>query len=89
MENISLKKVLSVFLYEVCEDIDDISFRENDNEFINTMIDYLSKDDVCPFKNYEATVFCSGKCGNDRLKVDCGRDNENVWKYFISENEKD
>lgn len=88
MKNITLKKTLAVFLYNhQCEGTEDLSSKSDDDSYINIMVEYLSQGGVCPFKNYDCVNVCGYKCGNDRFDIDCGKDNEDVWRDFILKSE--
>lgn len=91
MKEITLRETLVLFLYDQCEDVNDLSSKSCDEHFIDIMINHLSKDGTCPWKNYCCNQICNwnDKCGDDRFDIDCGKDHEEVWRDFISKNESD
>jgi hypothetical protein len=89
-----LKSVLYAYLYNTM-DTHGLEIFDTDSEYISRLLDLLAKDNICPFKNYSCEEHCKNidRCSSNRdkdsLEVTCDKNGRDIWRSFISGNEKE
>ena len=88
----NLSKALVVLLYDQydCQDLD---CEADEESFVEYIIQALieKNENICPFKNYDCVGVCKNsveKC-EERLRINCSREAEGIWKEFIRINESE
>lgn len=87
-----LNRAIFTLLYDQ-HDCPDVTPDDHDDTFVDYIIYALIEKNelTCPFKNYSCEKYCkahTNKC-LDRdfgynLEIDCGREQEDVWREFIN-----
>lgn len=88
----NLKKALSTLLYDQFETVLDLEVDASDEAYIDSIILALieKNESNCPFKIYGSTYSCkltADKCKDIGFKVDCGNEEEKIWKHFMDIND--
>ena len=86
-----LNKAIFTLLYDQY-DCPDVTPDDYDDTFVDYIINILAGENgsVCPFKNYSMEKLCEHStinclnCHGKYLDIDCGTENEDVWRKFIN-----